>query len=121
MKDSRSTAGSRPALAWLMLVMAAACAGGCANYQVRLADSDPLQPQYETRTMNAFFWGLVMDPQVVVAKEADGREADAINDVVIKNNYLNNLISVVTLGIWMPIEVEYRSRAPDIDSGDFPE
>jgi hypothetical protein len=70
--------------------------------------------------MHAFFWGLVMDPEVKIAKDHTGDDALAINDVVIKGNFLNSLISVVTLGIWMPIEVEYRAWAGEIDGGEMP-
>ena len=119
--NTSSIAFLKQRLPILVLLMSVACAQGCASYQVRILDSDPLAPQYEGRTMHAFFWGLVMDPEVMIAKDSTGRDAEAINDVVIKGNYLNSLISVVTLGIWMPMEVEYRSRAPDIDGGEFPD
>ena len=101
----------------LVFLAGLAFAQGCANYQVRIPDSDPLEKNYRGGTMQAFFWGLVMNPQIMAA-ECQG---EAINDVVIKRNYLQDLASVITLGIWMPTEVNFRCRAPRGDVGPFPE
>jgi hypothetical protein len=89
---------------------------GCASYQVRIPDSDPLEQQYQGRLVHAFAWGLYLKPQVLPA-ECQG---EAINDVRIERNYLYDLASVLTLGIWMPIEVKFRCHAPGIDAGPFP-
>ncbi len=101
----------------LLLLAGLTCAQGCADYQVRIPDSDPLEKNYRGGTMQAFFWGLVMNPQIMAA-ECQG---EAINDVVIKRNYLQDLASVITLGIWMPTEVHFRCKAPHGDVGSFPE
>jgi hypothetical protein len=63
--------------------------------------------------MHAFFWGTTYDPQVLAAD--CGREA--INDVRIQRTYLYDLASVFTLGIWMPIEVEFRCASARIREG----
>ena len=57
---------------------------GCANFQITVPDSDPIQvkdqvAEYQKKTMHAFFWGLLLDPQVLAA-ECHGQ---GINDVVI--------------------------------------
>ena len=101
----------------LVLVAALACAQGCAHYQVRIPDIDELEKPYRGGTMHAYFWGFWVNPQVMAAKCQD----EAINDVVITRTYLHDLASVLTLGIWMPVEVHFRCRAPDIDEGAFPE
>ncbi len=115
--NTSSVALLKQILPILVLVAGAACAQGCANYQIRIVDSDPLEQQYQGRTMHAFFWGLVMDPELMIARDSTGNEAEAINDVVVKSNFFYDLLSVVTLGIWMPIEVHYRVKAPEIDGG----
>jgi hypothetical protein len=101
----------------LLALATLACAQGCATYQVRTPDSDPVKDIYESETMHAFFWGLVKKPQVKSAK----CEGEGINDVVIKRNYLQDLVSVVTIGIWMPTQIEHRCKAPHGDVGSFPE
>jgi hypothetical protein len=57
--------------------------------------------------MDAYFWGNVLDPQVVAADCQDG-----VDDLVVQRTEQQKLISVLTLGIWMPSEVRYRCKAP---------
>lgn len=108
MKHTRSSlAFLKPMFPILILLAALAFAEGCANYRLEIHDSDPTKPPYETAMLHAYLWGIWYNPQVLTAKCNDG-----INDVVVKRNYLYDLVSVVTLGIWMPIEVDYRCKAP---------
>ncbi len=101
----------------LMLVAGLTWAHGCATYQVRMPDDDPAIIVPEGKVMHAYLWGLFYDPQVLTAD----CESRAINDVEIKRSYLYDLASVLTLGIWMPMEVRFRCRAPHGDVGPFPE
>ena len=94
---------------------------GCASFQVSVPDSDPIQPEgqaekYEKRTMHAFFWGLVLDPQVFAA-ECHGQ---GINDVVIYRTLAHDVAGVFTLGLWMPTEVRFRCKAPPTRPGVLP-
>jgi hypothetical protein len=101
----------------IVLLAGLAVAQGCASYQVRTPDSDTLDVTYQSESPDALFWGLVLKPQVVTAKCG----GSGINDVVVKRNFLHDLASVLTLGIWMPTAVEFRCRAPHGDGGSFPE
>ena len=98
------------------VLLLAVILAGCASHQVRTPDSDPLEQTYESRMVHAYFWGAVLDPQVVAADCEDG-----LNDVIVEDNFLYDLAGVLTLGIWMPGEVRYRCRAPAGDLGGFPE
>jgi hypothetical protein len=94
---------------------------GCASYQVTVPDSDPIQLEgqddpYVVKTMHAYFWGLVLDPQVLAA-DCQGQ---GINDVVIDRTLGHDVASVFTLGIWMPMDVRFRCKAPPTRGGDFP-
>lgn len=81
---------------------------GCAQYRLDMKDSDPAEKPYKSRMMHAFAWGLLYKPQQVTT----GCDTETgINDVIVKSNYLYHLVSVLTVGIWMPIEVEYRCQA----------
>jgi hypothetical protein len=66
--------------------------------------------------MQAYLWGIWYTPEVMAA-ECQG---EGINDVVIKRNYLHDLASVLTLGVWMPVAVQFRCKAPRGDVGPFP-
>ena len=113
---NRAFAILRKGLPLVALLASLAVAQGCADYQVRTPDSDTLSEPYQREEPTAFFWGLMLDPQVVTADCEDG-----VNDVVVKRAFIHDLVSVLTLGIVMPTAVEYRCRAPRGDSGSFPE
>ncbi len=101
----------------LVLVAGLAFTQGCADYQLRMPDDDPINKVYEGGTMHAYVFGAWYSPQVMTANCA----SKAINDVVIKRTYLQDLASVFTFGIWMPTEITYRCKAPQGDVGTFPE
>ena len=83
--------------------------GGCAEYRLRIADSDPTEIQYEEVTMHAYLWGTQLSPPAQEAKCGE----DGINDVVIVDNLGYDFVSVLTLGIWKPITLRYRCLAPN--------
>ena len=94
---------------------------GCASFQITVSDSDPIQPEgqaheYEKKTLHAYFWGLLLDPQVLAA-ECHGQ---GINDVVIYRTLAHDLAGVVTLGLWMPTEVRFRCKTPPTRPGVLP-
>ncbi len=95
------------------VVVVAALAQGCANYQARVADGKPLEQAYKGGTMNAYVWGAWVSPEVRSAEDCKR----GMYDVVVENNYLYSLVSVVTLGIWMPMDVSYRCKAPGVQGG----
>jgi hypothetical protein len=104
--------------------LAAACVAaalflqGCASLQITIPDSDPMrQPGYtegyQKKTMHAYFWGLLLKPQVLAA-ECYGQ---GINDVIIYRTLAHDLAGVFTLGLWMPTEVYFRCKAPPTRPG----
>lgn len=107
----------RRTLPVLVLAAVLACAQGCATYRLTIPDSDPQVQTYQGRLVHAYFWGSWYDPQVLAA-ECQG---EGINDVAIERTYLHDLASVLTLGIWMPITVHFRCKAPHGDVGRFPQ
>ena len=112
MTTAQASASSTRHFVAALALSASLCVQGCANYQVRIPDSKPLNAEYKRGTMHALFWGFWASPQVMSADCKRG-----INDVVVKSNYLYDLATVVTLGIWMPIEVSYRCKAPAVQGG----
>jgi hypothetical protein len=102
----------------VVLVFAAslACVSGCATYRVTIPDSDPQIQTYRGAPMHAYVWGTWYAPEVLAAD----CQGEGINDVVIKRSYLQDLASVFTLGLWSPVNVEFRCKAPRGDIGGFP-
>lgn len=94
----------------MLAVIAAVLLQGCSTYQVRVADGKPLEEEYKTETMHAFVWANWMTPLSVSAEECKR----GMYDVIVKPNYLYDLASVFTLGLWMPREVGYQCKAPGV-------
>ena len=76
---------------------------GCYHYEVVSPDASPATV-YEHRTVSAYFWGLLQDPPVV----ASDCKSKALYDVRVSTNIGYILLSVLTLGIWVPMDVDYR-------------
>jgi hypothetical protein len=90
---------------------------GCANYQTRIADGKALHPQYEGGMMNAYAWGAWVSPEIMSAEQCK----QGMYDVVVENNFFYSLAGVVTLGLWMPMDVSFRCKAPGaVDGGVVP-
>jgi hypothetical protein len=86
---------------------------GCAEYRVSVPDSDPVQlegqaGEYVEQPIDAYFWGNIVEPQVVAAD----CQGEGINDLGVHRTEQQKLISVLTLGIWMPGDLRYRCKAP---------
>jgi hypothetical protein len=116
-----TTLGSLGRLRVLALAAGLLAVPGCASYQITVPDSDPIQLEgqndpYVEKTMHAYFWGLVLDPQVLAA-ECQGQ---GINDVFVDRTLAQDLAGVFTLGMWMPTDVRFRCKAPPTRGGDFP-
>ena len=117
MHDRKSVWGPR---AFLQIAIVAGLLGlqACANYRVELRSSGATKVEgekgeYIEKTMHAYFWGLVMDPQRLAA-DCGGQ---GINNVFVDRSLAHDLASVLTLGIWMPLEVRFRCKAQETQLG----
>ena len=89
---------------------------GCYHYRVTVPETDPVT-EYESKTMHTFFWGLVNDPEKQAAYDC---VSNSIDEVRVSTNYGYALITVVTLGIWVPMDVEWRCGKVPIDDTEEP-
>ena len=103
---------ARGIVRWSFLVCLLALTG-CAEYHVTIPDSHPSDINYQGTTMKSYLWGKWYDPQVLAAE----CQTEGINDVLIKRNYLHDLISVFTFGIVMPIDVNFRCESSKLIEG----
>jgi hypothetical protein len=75
---------------------------GCYHYPVTAPDPDPAT-DYERRTVHAYVWGLVQE---------DVRATDCVSNALDEVRVTTNLgylaASVATLGIWVPLQLEWR-------------
>ena len=65
-----------------------------------------------TITANAFFWGLVQKPAVIHTTLCDSLEVNGMAEVTVKTNLGYALITVITLGIWCPVKLQWKCSKP---------
>jgi hypothetical protein len=83
---------------------------GCYHFRVTAPNPTPAT-DYEKRTLYSFAWGLVQ--QNVPAQDC---ASNALDEVRVTTNFGYVLISVVTLGIVVPVDVEWRCAKEPIPS-----
>ncbi len=93
--------GARPILLVALLGLGV-FVQGCAHYRVVVPEPTPAT-DFETDTMQAFLWGAIEDTKVT-----DNCVDNAIDEVRVRQTLPHVLATVLTLGIWMPLEVEWR-------------
>ena len=85
----------------LLLFAAAILAGnGCYHYRIAMRGEGVTEPH--KKTMHALFWGLVQENDF-----ADNCLGPGIHEVRVSTNFGYSLISVTTLGIWVPMDLEW--------------
>ena len=75
---------------------------GCARYRVVVPEPTPAT-DYQTETMNAYLWGAIEETQ-----PAENCRDNALDEVRVHQTFPNILATILTLGIWMPLEVEWK-------------
>lgn len=70
-----------------------------------------------TITAHALFWGLVKKPVEIHTPTCDSLGVNGVAEVTMKTNLGYALITVVTLGIWSPMKVEWKCSKPCKKSG----
>ena len=67
-------------------------------------------------TANAFFWGLIQKPKRISTPICDTLGVN-MSEVTVKTNFGYALITVVTLGIWCPVQLQWKCSKPCKKSG----
>lgn len=92
---------------------------GCYAYRVEVQNPDPVTEQ-ERKIAHSLFWGLYQSPQSIVAKDC---VSNALDEVQFTTNLGYAFATVLTLGVWAPIDVEWRcgekSSSDGSDAGEF--
>lgn len=97
-----------------LLLLAVLLLQGCHGYRVTVNNPDPTT-EYESKTAHSLAWGLVQKPQYVVAENC---RDDAIDEVYITSNFGYTLVSFISLGLWAPLDVQWRCAALTESSAD---
>src|SRR6201994_4765049 len=100
----------------LMLAAIPLLLSSCYSYRV----STHAQPgaEFNSVTAHSFFWGLVQNPKEIATPICDSLNANGVALVQVKNNFGYSLITVLTLGIWCPMKIQWKCGKPCQVSGD---
>lgn len=94
------------------MMMSAVFFTSCYSYRVAtqaLAGSEISKPV----TVNSFFWGLIKSPKDDVHTPiCDSLGVNGLSEVTVKTNFGYALITVVTLGIWSPVKMQWKCSKP---------
>ena len=84
---------------------------GCAHYRVQTPRPNP-GTELKKKQVDVYLWGLLEEKVV-----ADNCLSNGIDEVGFSSNLGNDLISILTLDIWMPREVEWKCAKPPMQPG----
>ena len=94
----------------------------CYHYRVSSANFDP-STNYNKKTVHSYLWGKVQSRTNgidVVADNCDALKINMLDEVRVTTSFPYALITVVTLGIWCPIQVEWKCAKPCPREGTIP-
>jgi hypothetical protein len=81
-------------------------------YSYRVATHAQAGTEFQSKTANSFFWGLVQKPQEIQTPICDSLNTNGVAVVQVKTNLGYALITVATLGIWCPMKIEWKCSKP---------
>ena len=81
-------------------------------YSYRVGTQAQKGTEVNTKVAHSFFWGLVKKPKEISTPLCDSIQANGMAEVTAKTNLGYALITVVTLGIWAPMELEWYCGKP---------
>jgi hypothetical protein len=86
-------------------------------YSYRIATHAQPGTEFQTRTAHSLFWGLVQSPKEITTPICDSLNVNGVSVVQVQNNFGYSLITVLTLGIWSPIKLQWKCGKPCQVSG----
>ena len=81
-------------------------------YSYRVGTLAQKGTEVNSQVAHSFFWGLVKKPKEISTPLCDSIQANGMSEVTAKTNLGYALITVVTLGIWAPMKLEWYCGKP---------
>ncbi len=98
---------------WTLLLFSTVVAS-CASYRLTLPHEGKEQETPYAITKHVLFGALALPERPTIAEKCD--EDDGIYDVTVRDHLGFDLVSVLTLGIWQPIRIEYRCNVGFVET-----
>jgi hypothetical protein len=96
---------------YLVIILLLPPVTGCYHYRVIAPEPDPAT-DYESRLAHSLFWGLLQSKDIT----ADDCLSNALDEVRITTNLGYSFISLATIGIWMPMNIQWKcAKEPSLE------
>ena len=95
---------------------------GCYHYRVSSVNFDP-STSYNRKTVHSYLWGAFQKRTNgidVVTDNCDSLKINKLDEVRVTTNFGYALITVATLGIWCPVQIEWKCAKPCQRVGTIP-
>ncbi len=102
----------------LLLISVALLFSNCYSYRVATQAQAGTETS-KTITAHSLFWGLIKKPTEIHTPVCDSLQINGLAEVTIKSNFGYSLITVLTLGIWSPMKLEWKCGKPCKKSGEL--
>lgn len=89
---------------------------GCYHYRVTTQDRPATE--YEKKTVHNLLWGLLTQDAPAMDCVGEGK-SNGLDEVRVSTNLGYLIVSVATLGIWVPLDVEWRCARLPVEEGEF--
>ena len=89
---------------------------GCYHFRISPTKFDPAT-EYRSSTVHGLFWGAAQSPKVLYADNCV--VSNRLDEVRMTTNLGYSLLTVVTIGIWCPMKVEWRCAKPCQQEGEL--
>ena len=90
----------------------------CYTYRVT-TEAGPGTEVSKPVTAHALFWGLVQKPTEIHTPVCDSLGVNGMAEVTVKSNFGYSLITVATLGIWSPVQIQWKCSKPCKKTGEI--
>lgn len=107
---------------WTVLVVLSVLLSGAGCYRYRVVVDENPSTEYQGETVHAFVWGLYMCPKKVEAENCHPDQSQKpinMDEVRASTNLAYAFITVITLGLWAPMDMEWRCAKAESSTGVF--
>jgi hypothetical protein len=84
----------------------------CYHYEISTHAQSVTKTVAGKQTAHSFFWGLWQKPQFIHTPDCDTLGSNGVAKVIVKTNLGYSLITVITLGIYCPMQIEWYCGDP---------
>lgn len=102
----------------LLLILLSALLPSCYHYRISAPNNLP-STETESEVVHGLLWGLAVKPKNGLKPKNCEPHDMALYQVQVTSNLGYSLITVVTLGIWSPMKVEWQCAKPCPGEGEI--